>query len=171
VRADAPTEADDQIRRSTARLIDAVTRDFERWSYHTAVAHLMAYVNELYRYVQSPDGPHAEPLAEGIDTVLKLLAPAAPHLAAELWELRHPGEHVHQLPWPEADADLLTVEEIELPVQVAGKVRARITVPVDADAAALEAAALAEPRIIELLNGSPPSKVIAVPGRLVNVVP
>jgi leucyl-tRNA synthetase len=170
VRVGDETDADRAIRRATSQLIVGVTGDFDRWSYHTAVAKFMGYVNELYRYVQSEDGPHGDVIGDGLDALLKLLAPACPHLAAELWERRHPGEHVHQLPWPEADESLLEVDAIEIPVQVNGKVKARITVAPDSDAAALESAALAEPAIVDLLAGNTPRKVIAVPGKTVNVV-
>jgi leucyl-tRNA synthetase len=170
VRIGDETDADAAIRQATARLIEGITSDFERWSYHTAVAKFMAYVNELYRYVQSDDGAHGDVIGDGIDTVLKLLAPATPHLTAELWERRHPGEHIHQLPWPEADESLLAVDTVEIPVQVNGKVKARITVSVDDDASTLEAAALAVPAIAELVGGATPRKVIAVPGKTVNIV-
>ncbi len=170
VRIGDETSDDVEIRRATSRLIVGVTDDFERWSYHTAVAKFMAFTNELYRYVQSADGAHGEVLNEAIDVLLKLLAPACPHVAAELWERRHHGEHVHQLPWPHADESLLAVETVVVPVQVNGKVRAQLTVPEGIDAAGLEAAALALPEVVAHLDGGQQRKVIAVPGKIVNVV-
>jgi leucyl-tRNA synthetase len=170
VRVGAETDDDAAIRRATSQLIVGVTEDFERWSYHTAVAKFMGFVNELYRYVQSPDGAQGEVLAEALDVLLKLLAPACPHVAAELWERRHPGEHIHQLPWPQADESLLIVDTIQLPVQINGKVRAQLIMPADTDSAALEAAALALPEIAKHLDGGTPRKVITVPGKIVNIV-
>jgi len=151
--------------------VDGVTADFERWSYHTAVAKFMGFVNELYRYVQAPGAAHADVVGDGIDVLLQLLAPACPHICAELWSRRHDGDHVHLRAWPLAEEALLVVDEIEIPVQVKGKVRARIRVAPTLDAAALEALALAEPAIVALLDGASPRKVIAVPGKTVNIVP
>jgi len=170
LRSGDPTPADAEVRRATHRLIAGITQDFERWSYHTAVAKFMGFVNDLYRYVQADAGAHESVLGDGVDTLLQLLAPACPHLTAELWERRHPGEHVHERPWPVADESLLTVDAVEIPVQVNGKVKARISVPVDIDPAALEAAALADPAIAALLEGATPRKIIAVPGKTVNIV-
>ena len=170
LRDDGDAEVDLEIRRATARLVDGVTQDFERWSYNTAIAKFMGFLNELYRYVQSPEGPARWPLADAVDTTLKLLAPAAPHITAELWQLRYAGEHIHLLPWPVADPALLVVESVEIPVQVNGKVRARLQVAIDADAATLEAAAFADPSVRHHVGGAVPKKVIAVPGKLVNIV-
>ena len=93
----------------------------------------MAFVNDLYRYVQSDDGPHAATLDEAIDTLLQLLAPACPHMTAELWSLRHPGtggpaSHIHESAWPVADPSLLVEDTVTLVVQVNGKVRDRLEV-------------------------------------------
>jgi leucyl-tRNA synthetase len=164
------TTADLEIRRATERLTADVNDDFERWSYNTATAKFMAFVNELYRYVRPPGAAHGQVLADAIDRLLLLLAPVAPHLAAELWERRHPGEHVHELAWPEAQAALLVVDVVEVPVQVNGKVRARITIAPDATEDAHEAAARADAKITELLDGATVRKVIVVPGRTVNFV-
>ncbi len=91
-----PSGADVAIERARHLLIDGVTHDFDRWSYNTAVAKLMAFTNELYRYVQSDTPPRAATLDAASDTLLVLLAPATPHIAAELWSRRHDGAHVHE---------------------------------------------------------------------------
>jgi leucyl-tRNA synthetase len=170
VRSGGATDVDQDIERARHRLIDDITNDFERWSYNTAVAKLMAFTNDLYRYVQAAEPPHAATLDAALDTLLVLLAPACPHMAAELWERRHPGEHVHERHWPVADPAMLVSEVVEIPVQVDGKVRARLVLPADAAPAEVEAAALADERVAELLGGATPKKVVVVPGRLVNVV-
>jgi leucyl-tRNA synthetase len=164
------TGTDLEIRRATERLTADVHDDFERWSYNTAAAKFMAFVNELYRYVQPPGQAHRQVLADAIDRLLLLLAPVTPHLAAELWERRHPGEHVHELRWPEADPALLVVDVVEVPVQVSGKVRTRILIAPDASEAEHEAAARADPKIAELLADTTVRKVVVVPGRTVNFV-
>ena len=166
-----PTEADQQIEKLRHRLIDAVTQDFERWSYNTAVAKLMGFLNELYRYVQAPGGAGESTLADAVDTLLLLLAPATPHITAELWSLRH-GEaaHIHGESWPVADPAQLVDDTVTMVVQINGKVRDRIEVPAEIDGAGAEALCLASPAIQEALRGAVPTKVIARPPKLVNLV-
>ena len=163
------TDADREITRATHRLIARVTDEFERWSYNTAVAGFMEHVNELNKYAQSGDGARTETLAFAVDTMLLLLAPMCPHLTAELYE-RRTGGLVHSQTWPTADPSLLTVATETMVVQVNGKVRDRIEVPTDVDAAEAERQALASDKVRAFLDGSPPRKVIARPPKLVNVV-
>ena len=163
--------ADVGVERETHRLIARVSGDFERWSYNTAVAGCMEFVNDLYRYVQSAEGARSEELALATDTLLKLMAPMCPHVTAELWEMRHgPGASVHHQAWPVADPELLKVDTVTLVVQVNGKVRDRLEVSSAIDEAEVVALALASPKVQEHLNGNQPRKVIARPPRLVNVV-
>jgi len=168
--------ADDAIARATHRLIADVTDSFDRWAYNVAVARAMAFVNDVYRYVQADDPPESNTLAAAIDTLLLLLAPAVPHVAAELWDARgadagRPGRHIHVEPWPVADPDMLVEESVTLIVQVSGKVRDRIEVPADADDVACEAAAMASERVRSILDGAEPRKVIVRAPKLVNIVP
>ena len=173
-RSGEPTDADQEVVRATHRLIDDITTHFDRWSYNVAVAKYMAFVNDLYRYAQSDAGPHGPTLDQAVDTLLQLLAPACPHITAELWDRRHStgGEvaHVHETEWPVADPSLLTEATVTLVVQVNGKVRDRIEVPADADEATCVAAALASEKVAAHLGGAEPRKVIARPPRLVNLV-
>ena len=108
--------------------------------------------------------------------VLLLLAPAAPHITAELWSRRGaasgaPGRHVHEEPWPVPDADLLVEDAVIMVVQVAGKVRDRIEVPADADEETCRALALASEKVRTQLGDAEPRKVIVRPPKLVNIVP
>ena len=173
------TPADVAIVRATNRLIADVTGDFERWSYNVAVAKYMAFVNELYRYVQSDEGAHGPTLATATDTLIQLLAPACPHLTAELWTLRRVADgstpageivHVHETAWPVADPSMLVEDTATLVVQVNGKVRDRIEVASDADEATCVAAAMASERVRGFLGDGEPRKVIARPPKLVNIV-
>jgi leucyl-tRNA synthetase len=165
------TQADLATRRATHRLMARVSEDFDRWSYNTAVAALMESVNTLYRYVQAEGGGHRLVLDEAFDTLLLLMAPMTPHLAAELWERRHhAGAHVHEEPWPVPDPALLIVESVTLVVQVNGKLRARLEVSPDISEEEAVAAALAEPKVAELVGPQGPKKVVARPPKLVNVV-
>ncbi len=168
-RAGEPTEADAEIDRSTHRLIDRITNDFERWSYNTAVAAYMEFTNELYKYVQSDDGPHEATLGFAVDTLLHLLAPTVPHMAAELYEQRT-GDDLHTAPWPVADADKLVVDTVTMIVQVNGKVRDKIDVSAEIDDDAATAAALASEKIQGHLDGAEPKKIIVRAPKLVNFV-
>ncbi len=160
---------DVEILRSCHRLIVKVDEDFERWSYNTAVASFMEFTNELYRYVQSEQGPEAGTLAECVDTLLLLMAPMAPHITAELWEMRR-GGHIHLERWPEADPALLVVDTVTLVVQVNGKVRDRIEVDAAISEDAARDLALASEKVQSFLEGAEIRKVISRPPNLVNLV-
>ncbi|MEX1217801.1 MAG: class I tRNA ligase family protein, partial [Acidimicrobiales bacterium] len=158
-----------EIERRMNRLIVKVTDDYERWSYNTAVAAFMEFTNELYRYVQAEEPPRRSTLNSAVDVLLLLMAPMAPHITAELQERRH-GNEIHRLAWPVADESLLTVDAVTLVVQVNGKVRDRIEVSSEIDAAEAEAFALASEKVQAHLNGKPPRKIICKPPNLINLV-
>ena len=164
-----PTEADIVVDRATHRLVARITDEYDRWSYNTAIAGFMEFTNLVYRWVQADDGPHGPTLDAAVDALLLTMAPAAPHLCAELWDVRN-GGHVHEQPWPEADPAKLLDETVTMVVQVNGKVRDRIEVPADIDAATAEATALASDRVSAHLGGDTPKKLIVRPPGLVNVV-
>jgi leucyl-tRNA synthetase len=158
-----PAEGEDAVAvdRAAHRLIERITGEYERWSYNTAVAGYMEFTNLLYKHGRTD-------LA--VDTLLLLLAPAAPHLTAELWERRHPGEHVHEQPWPVADPALAAVDSVIMVVQVNGKVKGRLEVDPGISEADAEALALAEPAVAAALADGAPRQVIARPPKIVNVV-
>ncbi|MCP3910208.1 MAG: leucine--tRNA ligase [Actinomycetia bacterium] len=164
------TPADVEIDRATHVLIDRVTGEYERWAYNTAVAGFMEFTNTLYKYVQSDTGPHGETLAFAVDTILQLLAPAVPHMTAEVWSLRHDGEHIHALTWPVADPAKLVVDSVTMVVQVNGKVRDRFEVSVDISEADAEALAMTSEKVRGQLDGGDPRKVIVRAPKLVNIV-
>ncbi len=165
----APLQAADlEIRRATHRLIDRVAHDFERWSYNTAVAACMEFVNLVQPYARA--GGHADVIDEAVDTLLLLLAPMVPHITAEAWERRH-GDHIHVRPWPVSDPELAAAESVTMVVQVNGKVRDRIEVAPDISEARAEELALLSRPVIDELKGSAPRRVIVRPPKLVNVVP
>ncbi len=165
------TAGDRAVRQAVHRTIEQVTGDLDRWSYNTAVAHCMELANQLQRYVRDPERPHAEILDEGFDALLLLMAPMTPHVTAELWERRHgPGDPLHRRPWPGFDPSLVRHETVTMVVQVDGKVRDRLEVPAEVDAERATELALASPKVVAALEGASPSRVIARPPRLVNVV-
>jgi leucyl-tRNA synthetase len=167
-----PLACDAEVEKMTHRLIERVSHDFDRWSYNTAVAACMEFVNDLYRYGQSEVGARTAALDFATDTLLTLMAPMTPHITAELWQLRHPQSPatVHDQPWPRADPDLLKTATVTMIVQVDGRVRDRIDVPSDIDADHAVVLALASAKVAEQLQGAQPAKVIARPPRLINLV-
>jgi leucyl-tRNA synthetase len=167
--AGAVLAEDLEVRRTVHRTIKKVSEDLERWSYNTAVAQLMELVNLLQRYVRSESGPAKDVLDEAVDSLLLLLAPMAPHLPAELYERRH-GRHVHEESWPSYDPALVEAQTTTMVVQVSGKVRERLEVDqAISEEAAIELALGAE-KIVAELAGRTPSRVIARPPKLVNIV-
>jgi leucyl-tRNA synthetase len=171
LRAGPESEADRAVRQATHRTIAEVTNDLDRWSYNTAVAHCMEQLNLLQRYARSDEGPHEVVWGEAADALLLVLAPLTPHLTAEIWEQRHPGEpSVHLQRWPTFDPALVREETVILVVQVNGKLRDKIEVSPEITETDAEAAALASLKVVESLAGRAPKRVVAKPPRLVNIV-
>jgi leucyl-tRNA synthetase len=150
------------VEKQLHRSVHKVQNDIERLAFNTAIAALIGLVNTA-----TTAGGFTKSQAERF---ARMLAPFAPHMGEELWhKLGMPG-HVSLARWPTYDEALLRDEEIEVPVQISGKVKTRITVPANADAATLERIALADPKVQEFLAGKTVRKVIAVPGKLINLV-
>ncbi len=147
-----------------------ITRDYERVEFNTIISTLMELLNKLVDAKR--EGLGQTPEWKGIiETYLLMMAPAVPHIAEELWtEILGNPYSIHNQRWPEADPELMAVEEITLIVQVNGKLRDRITVPVDISKEDAEKTALASPGAGPYLEGKQVRKVIVVPGRLVNIV-
>ncbi|MEI2706294.1 MAG: class I tRNA ligase family protein [Ilumatobacteraceae bacterium] len=156
------TPVTDELLRHLHRTIAGVTDDMANLRFNTAIAKLIELNNALTKAGGCPK-ELAEPL-------VVMVAPLAPHLAEELWAKLGHTSSVSGHPFPVADPAMLVTDEIELPVQVNGKVRGRITVAADAAADAVQATALADPRVRAALAGATPTKVIVVPGRMVNIV-
>ncbi len=163
---DAATER--AVGRAMHTAIKAVTQDLENFSFNTLIARLMEYTNALGKAKEAAWG--ALVWDEAIRALLLLLAPIMPHLAEELWALRGQPYSIHQQAWPAWDEAMLAVDEIEIPVQVNGKVRGKVTVAVDADEATIKAAALAEENVLRYIEGKQVVKVIMAGGKLVSVV-
>jgi leucyl-tRNA synthetase len=166
-----PSGSDLEMEKETHRLIDRISSDYDRWSYNTAVAAAMEFVNTVYRRMQAPEGARRETVDFAVDSLLMLLAPMVPHITAELWELRHPGApSVHAQTWPVADPEQVKVDIVTMVVQINGKLCARIDV--DAGIGEREAVdvALAAPKVVDTIAGRDVKKVVARPPRLVNLV-
>ena len=142
--------------------VKKVTEDFENLHFNTAISQMMVFVNEAYK-------ADALPYAY-IEGFVQLLAPIAPHIAEELWEILGNEGGISYVPWPTFDEAALVESEVEIVCQINGKVRAKLMVPVDSSKEALEELALANEQIKEHIAGKTVRKVIAVPNKLVNIV-
>jgi leucyl-tRNA synthetase len=172
------------LRHATHRTIAKVTHDLEdAFHFNTALAALMELQNTLGKVTEqlgpAPPSPQALPpgrrdlvlaFAEGVRTLVLLLAPFAPHLAEELWEMLGRAESVFRQPWPVADAELAREDTVEVVVQVNGKVRSRLQVARGTREAELRTLALGDPRIQPWLAGQTLRRAVVVPDRLVNIV-
>jgi len=166
----APGKAEADLTRRLHQTIHKVTRDAEQaFHFNTAIAAIMELANATQTYCAG-DAPAPALARQTVETIVHLLNPFAPHITEELWEALGHGEPLHATPWPDFDPALATEDEIELVVQINGKVRSRLVVAADTAQEALETAALADPTVQKWLDGKSPRKVIVVPGRLVNVV-
>ena len=144
------------------KTIQAVTDDIEKLSFNTAISRLMEFTNEFTKADVRP--------RSAMESFVLLLAPFAPHIAEELWQLLGHQESLAYAPWPKFDPSKVVEDTIEIPVQVNGKLRAKITLPADAKPPAMQAAAETSPEVQPHLTGKTVVKVIAVPGRMVNFV-
>lgn len=164
------------LRRTTHQTIARVTRDLEdSFHFNTALAALMELQNALLRFqerlsAEPAADPRALAFAEGVTALLTMLAPFAPHMAEELWEMLGRTTSVLREPWPTADAALVLEERVEVVVQVNGKVRARLQVARGQAEDSLKVLALGEPRISPWIEGRAVRKVVVIPDRLVNIV-
>ncbi len=159
--------------RKLHQTIAKITLDFEgRWHFNTCVAAIMEFVNELQAAdAQLAAGEIPEPVVnELLRTLVLLIAPFAPYLAAELWEELGGEGTVLRAPWPTSDPGLAKEDELEIPVQINGKLVSVVRVPADADEKTIEAAALADAKVQARIAGKSVAKVIVVPRKTVNLV-
>jgi leucyl-tRNA synthetase len=158
------------IKRDLHTALDNITRDYEQVEFNTIISTLMELLNNMVDAKRNGAG-HSPEWREILEIYLLMMAPAVPHIAEELWTEELGNEYsIHNQNWPEADSELMAVEEITLIVQVNGKLRDRIVVPVDISKEEAEKIALASPEAEPYLEGKEIRKVIVVPGRLVNIV-
>jgi leucyl-tRNA synthetase len=166
-----------ELHRKTHETVQRVNDDLNRFSMNTAIAALMELINTMSLAVQNPGfepGPataDGAALRESVDRLLVLLAPMAPFVAEELWERTGHRGSIFAQPIPTHDAAAVRRESFTLIVQILGKVRARIEVPVGAAEADVRALALADANVRQHLGGTDPAKIIYVPGKLLNIVP
>jgi len=154
-------------------VLKQIDYDYQRMQYNTVVSGAMKLLNALEDFKATDSAGAADAVREGFGILLRCIYPATPHIAHALWsQLGYAAASGPLLdaPWPTVDPKALEQDEIELMLQINGKLRGAITVPAQADRAAIEAIALASPVFVQLAAGAAPKKVVVVPGRLVNLV-
>ena len=144
------------------RTVKAVTEDISRLSFNTAIARMMEFTNHFTKADSRPRSV--------LEPFLLLLSPFAPHIAEELWQVLGHEKTLAYEPWPTYDESVLAESVVEIPVQINGKLRGKVEVPVDADAELMEQIARQDDHVAEHLEGKQLVKVIAVPGRMVSFV-
>jgi leucyl-tRNA synthetase len=173
---DAFSDAGRAFRRVIHETVERVTVDVERdFHFNTAISAVMELVNALHDFERDSldrvaGTERAALLREAVDTTLLLLGPVCPHMTEELWQMLGHGDSLFRQAWPAAEAGALVREQVTVVVQVDGKVRSRLTVDVAAPEEAVREQALVEDKVRPWLAGREVSKVVVVPGRLVNIV-
>lgn len=166
------SEADKDLRRVLHSSIKKVTNDIEtRFNFNTAISTMMELVNALYAYKEAAKEPNAGLIYEAISDLIKMMSPFVPHITEELWRgAIDANSSVHEQSWPECDEEALKVDNVEIVLQVNGKVRGHLTVPAEATKEELEKIAMADANVQAHIGDATVRKVICVPGRLVNIV-
>ncbi|MDO9301765.1 MAG: class I tRNA ligase family protein, partial [Anaerolineales bacterium] len=168
----ATDEVKKSLRRKVHQTLRKVTRDFENFEFNTIISSLMELMNEMYkaREAGALAGSGSAEWSEAQEIYVKMMAPVTPHVAEELWAYLGRPYSIHTQSWPQVDETATKEDSIELPVQVNGKVRDRITVPAEATEDEIKSAALASEMVQKFLEGKEPKKVIVANRRLVSVV-
>jgi leucyl-tRNA synthetase len=157
---DVPTTPEqDRVVHAT---IAAVTQDIENLSFNTAIARMMEFVNYFTKESVRPKS--------SMECLALLLSPFAPHVAEELWRVLGHQESIAYVTWPKSDPEKMKIESVEIPVQVNGKVRAKVHMPVGIDNEQAQRLAMSNQRVIEMLEGKQVLKVVIVPGKMINLV-
>jgi len=166
-----------QIQRKLHQTMKRVTDDFQgRWHFNTCIAAVMELVNELYGAEERATAAKADEtippvlLSDVQHTLVLLLAPFAPFIASELWEVLGEKGNLLKAPWPKYDAALAKEDEVEIPVQINGKLRSRVVVPADSSEEFVKEKALADEKVRAAIAGKQIVKEIYVPGKLLNIV-
>ncbi|MNH50003.1 Leucine--tRNA ligase [compost metagenome] len=162
------TGHDNEVIRLQHKTIRKVTEDYHRLSFNTAISALMEYTNELYKL--KVDGFSDEVWRDALGTLVRLLGPLAPHMSAELWRDLGNDTMLEAAGWPAWDDALIVSDTMTIIVQVNGKLRAKLVLPADATDDMVKEQALAEDNVVKFLENKQPTKVIYIPGRLVNIV-
>jgi leucyl-tRNA synthetase len=166
---DGDSEPAAALRRFTHNTIARVTKDIEQFHYNTMIAALIEFSNELTK-LKGTDVAKTRAWREAVESLVLMMAPGTPYVAEEMWEMLGKPYSVHQQSWPVYDEALMAVDQVEIPVQINGKLRERVTISLDATEDDAVAAASVVGKIPEYLEGKTIRRTIYVPGRLINIL-
>lgn len=170
IKPDSFNPIDKELYYKVHATIKKVSADIEeRFNFNTAISAIMELCNQLNSYREAPD-KNAALIKLAIENLLILLSPFSPHICEELWEMTGHTESVHHQPWPQYDPQALILDEVEMVIQISGKVKERINVPLNTPREDLEQIALNNNKIIALTEGRKIIKIIVVPNKLINIV-
>ena len=170
VKIDELTKEDKAMRYTIHATLKKVTDDLsEKFGFNTAISSLMELVNEMYKYKELDNRNNAV-IKEGIETIVTILAPFTPHIGEELWTMIGKEGSIFDISWPKYDESALVKDEVEVVVQVNGKVRGKLTVGANVSREEMQELAIADEKIKALVEGKTIVKVVAVPKKLVNIV-
>lgn len=163
-----------ELRRKTHQTIQRVSNDIERFQFNTAISSMMELLNEMYAFTPDIEDIYNDvnvPWSEAMEMLIRLLSPFAPHLACELWEtaLKQDNQLIY-LSWPEHSLAVAAEENLEIPIQINGKMRSKIVVPVDTNQQQLQELALQDDTVKKFIGTATVNRIIVVPGKLVNIV-
>ncbi|KPU46277.1 leucine--tRNA ligase [Oxobacter pfennigii] len=150
--------------------VKGVTEDADKFQFNTAIARMMELLNAMYKYDSDTEDKNAEIFKEGLTTLLKCLAPFAPHFTEEMWEKLGMNYSVFNESWPAFDPSALIKDVVELGIQINGKIRSKVEVPSDMPEEQIKETVLADEKITVMFEGKSVKKIIVVKGRLVNIV-
>ena len=166
---EADQDAVAELRRLTHKTIARVTRDTEQFHFNTMISALIEFTNELMK-LRETDVARTAAWQEAVEALVLMMAPGTPYVAEEMWEMLGRPFSVHQQGWPEYEESLTVADLVEIPVQINGKVRDRVTIAVDASEEDAVAAAREVGKIPEYLEGKSIRRTVYVPGRLLNIL-
>ncbi len=170
VKIDELTKEDKAMRYTIHATLKKVTEDLsEKFGFNTAISSLMELINEMYKYKELDNRNNAV-IKEGIETIVTILAPFTPHIGEELWTMIGKEGSIFDISWPKYDESALVKDEVEVVVQVNGKVRGKLTVGANVSREEMQELAIADEKIKALVEGKTIVKVVAVPKKLVNIV-
>ena len=162
-------EVEKDMRRKVYQTLKTVTNDFEQFEFNTIVSALMILINELIAF-KDLGGWGSKVWEEAVDIYIRMMAPITPHIAEELWARLGKPYSVFQQEWPAMDEEAAREDSVEIVIQINGKIRHRLVVPVDIKEAQVKEAALNSEEIREFIGKKSPKKIVYVPGRLINIV-
>jgi len=164
------TKEDKAMRFTINATLKKVTEDLnEKFGFNTAISALMELINEMYKYKEL-DSRNEAVIKEGIETIVTIIAPFAPHIGEELWAMIGKSGSIFDIAWPKYDEAALVKDEVEVVVQINGKVRGKLSVAANISREDMEEAAMNDEKIKALVEGKTIVKVVAVPKKLVNIV-